>query len=326
MATDGFASRINGVEYAAVDERRMDSALLMPGPASSPFSARSGRRVNGSGLTVSVGGSPEAWTVSPGAGVIYDPAYASQGAWRFEIPSAVSANLPARPGVGQSRIDLIVARIYDPGALGSGSAEVKIERVNGVSGASPSAPSMPALSIELARLLVPASGTITITQSARRTVAAGGVLPVATTTEMDQLETDGIAYRGLVVDNAQTNALYRYDGTDWKALAEVGGDVQSLTVNANWTATGFGVAVEGKRAYLTGYLNRTNAGTFGDWANVCQLPAGTFPGHDVYPQLAPPRTGTTTVGMKITAAGVLQVYMSAYNSTLLPLEGANWRL
>lgn len=233
MATDGFASRINGVEYAAVDERRMDSALLMPGPVSAPFSGRSGRRVNGAGLTVSVGGGPEAWTVSPGAGVIYDPAYASQGAWRFEIPSAVSANLPARPGVGQSRIDLIVARIYDPGALGSGLAEVKIERVNGASGASPSAPSLPALSVELGRLLVPASGTITVTQSTRRTVTAGGVLPVATTAERTQLVTDGIAYPGLTIFNEQTKRQEVYGGSGWVAQSQ---EIDSRSGSAFWGA------------------------------------------------------------------------------------------
>lgn len=215
MATDGYANRINGVDYNAVDERRFDAPLLMPGPTSAPFSAKAGRRVNGAGLVVSVGGSPEAWTVTQGAGVIYDSAYASQGAWRFEIPNSVSANMPARPGAGTSRIDLIVARIYDTVAIGSGPAEVKVERVNGTAGSTPSAPSLPALSVELARLTVPASGTITVTQSTERTVAAGGILPVPTVAARDKLKTDGIAYEGLYVDVASTDSLERYDGTNW---------------------------------------------------------------------------------------------------------------
>lgn len=276
MATDGFASRINGVEYAAVDERRMDSALLMPGPVSAPFSARPGRRVNGAGLTVSVGGGPEAWTVSTGAGVIYDPAYASQGAWRFEIPSAVSANLPARPGVGQSRIDLIVARIYDPGALGSGLAEVKIERVNGASGASPSAPSLPALSVELARMTVPASGTITVTPSTRRTVAAGGVLPVATTAEMEDLETDGLAYPGLTVYNLQTKSLFTYDGTEFQ------GDSGWITpsMGGGWTANA-DTAYRRKAGLVTVNLNTAKA-TYATNEVICSLPAGFRPDRTLY--------------------------------------------
>lgn len=294
MATDGFASRINGVEYAAVDERRMDSALLMPGPVSAPFSARSGRRVNGSGLTVSVGGSPEAWTVSPGAGVIFDPAYASQGAWRFEIPSAVSANLPARPGAGQSRIDLIVARIYDPGALGSGPAEVKIERVAGNSGASPSAPSLPPLSVELDRLTVPASGAITSTKSSAVTVAAGGVLPVPTTDDRTKLVTDGIAYRGLVVDDAQVGALFRYNGDGWDKLAVASASDQpwtNLTAETNWTANTGANAPKVKRV---GTRVTYSGGLFGG-------PAGST--STTLPSWARP-TATVRVAVPIGASGV----------------------
>lgn len=245
MATDGYANRINGIEYNAVDERRMNSVLLMPGgPTSAPFSARSGRRVNGAGLTVSVGGSPEAWTCTPGPGEIYESGYASQGGWAFEIPNSVSANLPARPGAGQSRIDLIVARIYDTQAIGSGPAEVKIERINGAAGAPGVAPSPPAgsITLELARLGVPAVGAITVTQSTRRTVAAGGVLPVATTAEMDALKTDNIAYAGLVVNNAQTNSLHRYDGTLWRRLVDDAFDTPwtPIALGSGWSGFGNG--------------------------------------------------------------------------------------
>jgi hypothetical protein len=241
MVTDGYANRLNGVDYNAVDERRFGAASLMPGgPTSAPFSAKAGRRVNGAGLTVSVGGSPEAWTCTAGAGVVYDSAYASQGAYRFEIPNSVSANLPARPGAGQTRTDLIVARIYDAQALGSGATEVRIERVAGTPGTPGAVPTLPALSVEVARLTVPDSGSITVTQSTERTVAAGGVLPVATTAAMDKLKTDGVAYRDLVVGNAQTNSLYRYDGTNFIQIKDAASDTDwtALNLGGGWGAFG----------------------------------------------------------------------------------------
>lgn len=246
MVSDGTVSWIDGPDlYDAADLRRLDSLLLMPGgPTSQPFAVKEGHRVNGAGLQVSVGGSPESWTVTPGPCVVTDPAYSGQGGWRVEIPNTKTGTIGARPGAGQSRIDLIVARVYDATAIGSGPAEVKIERLPGTPGSSPVAPTPPAGSItyEIARLAVPASGSITITQSVERTVAAGGILPVPTTAAMDKLETDGIAYRGLVVDNAQTDALHRFDGTDWKQLAvveDLASDDQpwtTLTAATGWTA------------------------------------------------------------------------------------------
>ncbi len=213
MATDGYAHRWNGVEYNASAERLMGSVLLMPGSASA-FSARGGRRVNGAGLAVSVGGSPEQVSVTAGAGVIFDSGSASNGPWLFEIDSTKTLSLPARPSTGQSRIDLVVARVYDSDT-GLGSAkELKVERVAGTPSATPSEPTSPASSLILARMLVPDTGSITVTPNPVRTVAAGGVLPVSTTAVRDSLS----AYGGLVVWNEQTVRLERYDGTAWAAL------------------------------------------------------------------------------------------------------------
>lgn len=224
MATDGIVARFNSVAYSAGDERLLDSVLHGPGPASAPFSARSGRRVNGSGLQVSVGGSPEAWSVTPGAGTIFDSANAAAGGWRYAISSAKSAALPARPGSGTTRIDYLIARIYDTDVLGSGPRELKIEHVAGTAGSPGTPPDMTSrpLSHILATLTVPATGPISISQSSARAVAAGGILPVATTDEMVKLKTDGIAYEGMFVDVAQVERLYRYDGTDFIAVQNQG--------------------------------------------------------------------------------------------------------
>lgn len=259
MATDGTVSRWNADSvthlpaYPASDERLLDSPELMPGPSTAPFSAKSGRRVNGAGLVVSVGGSPEAWTVTPGAGVIYDNANATAGPWKFAIPASKSANLPARPGVGLSRVDLLVARIYDVDVLGSGAREIKIEHVPGTPSASPSTPATPALSLVLATLNVPNAGAISVTQSTARVVAAGGILPVATTAERDALATAGIAYSGLVVANAQApgKRLERFDATAWTYDGKWADYTPALTglagaATARWTRIGDLITVQFK--------------------------------------------------------------------------------
>jgi hypothetical protein len=245
MVTDGTVNRWNAdpitklPQYTAADERMLISPLVMPGPVGAPFSARSGRRVNGAGLALSVGGSPEAWTVTRGPAVIYDPGFPGSGGWPVALPNDKTEAIGARPGAGLSRVDLIVARIYDGDVIGSGPRELKIERVAGdPSNSTPEPKALPALSFEIGRLVVPNSGAITVTQSTARTVAAGGVLPVATTAERDKLKTDGIAYRGLVVDNAQANRLERYDGTNFKPVP----DDLDVCLGAFW-GSGFDPAI-----------------------------------------------------------------------------------
>lgn len=211
---DGYASRHNQVAYPAADERRLLAPLLMP--ATGAFSARAGRRVDGAGLAVSVGGSPEGFTVSAGAGVIFSPEYATGGPWLFEIPTDVTRQLPARPGSGLTRIDLIVARIYDADSSVGATRETAIERIGGTPSASPSAPTAPALSLILATLTVPASGSITVTATTERAVAAGGVLPVATTSARNAMT----PWRGLVVHNGQTSRLEVYDGSTWQTVTQ----------------------------------------------------------------------------------------------------------
>lgn len=254
MATDGAVNRHNSVAYTAQQERRLATSRLMPGPASEPFSGRSGRPVNGAGLAVSVDSTGAGtYTVTAGAGVIYDSAYATQGAWEFEIDTSIGpVSFPARPAGGTSRVDLIIARIYDQDISVGAVREVKIERVNGTASASPSAPSMPFLSLLLATVLVPSSGTISVTANPVVTTAAGGILPVATTAERNALVTAGIAYRGLVIDNAQTGSLERFNGTAWTQLQEVdyAAPVTVSTYGSGFAATAEGSAYSRKSGWV----------------------------------------------------------------------------
>src|SRR5438128_12693450 len=100
---DGIARRFNTVSYDAADERALDGVLATPGGT---LLSRPGKRP-GTGLTVSVGGSPEAATVTTGSGIITDTT--GGGSYQFAITAAQTRNFAARPSAGTSRIDVLVA-------------------------------------------------------------------------------------------------------------------------------------------------------------------------------------------------------------------------
>lgn len=208
MATDGPVSRFNGVDYSGSDERFLHAGLLQRA-GSNAFSARTGRRPGSepptvSGLTV---------TVPADGGVIYDPSLGG-GPWLWAIPSAKQLTLAERPGVGTSRRDVIVARINDV----AGQREVKYEIREGQASGSPSKPTLLPLSCEIAEIKVPASGPLEVIASTIRTVASGGVLPVATDLEREALPAP---HSGLTVFNEQTGRLETRRGDGWVAAGEV---------------------------------------------------------------------------------------------------------
>lgn len=215
MVSDGYARRWNGVQYDGAQERRLDSVMVAPG-GTGPFSGLPGKRVNGAGLVVSVAGTPEQVSVTAGGGVIVD-AGSDAGVWTFEIPQSVTvAGEISRPGSGQSRIDWVVARLYDTDSGLGTQKDVKLERWAGSAGSSPSDPTPPdenAVYLRLATLTVPASGTaITVAPTTDRTAAAGGVVPMSTT-RRDALAEAGALYAGFTLYNTTSKQLEVYNGS-----------------------------------------------------------------------------------------------------------------
>lgn len=325
MATDGMAGFWDGVAYPAQAERLLTSIDAMPGPVSAPFSARSGRRVNGSGLSVSVSSTGNgSVTVSPGPGQVYSSAHAGHGRWSFYIPNSVGPlTLGARPATGQTRVDLVVAQLYDSG-IGVGAVkEVKIEVVPGQAGVSASAPAVPALSMLLDTLTVPATGAISHTQSTDVVVAAGGVLPVQTAAEKNKLKTDGVAYRGLVVDDAQAGALFRYNGDGWDELAVVGdpapGDQPwtTLTAATGWTAgTGTNKPQVKRVGTRITYKGSLFGGTAGSTATT--VPDWARPSSDLGTIRVTATSASNTVGfVRVHANGAFQPSVSLDAETMI---------
>lgn len=215
---DGVALWFNQDSYDAATLRQLFAGMLAPTDQLLP---RPGKRP-GPGLEVTVGGTPESAVVQPGPCVIVDGTTTS---YMVTVPTVASKPLAARPASGQSRVDAVIARVYDADVHGSTSLrEVDIEVVTGApSSGIPTPPTLPAGALRLALLTVPASGAVAVTSLVQRTTAAGGVVPVASQAERDALT----AYDGLLV--------YREDLGGWEGRS---GGVWGLVRNASdvsWT-------------------------------------------------------------------------------------------
>ncbi|TSD68139.1 hypothetical protein [Aeromicrobium piscarium] len=311
--TDGPVMRLNQIEYSASDERLMFSALLAPA-GSTGFSARSGKRP-GAGLGASVSGTTV--TVQPGAGVIYDPAYSASGPYLFALPALKTISLGDRPGSGQRRIDLTVARVYDePGT--SGRRELVIERVEGQPSSTPVRPALPPLSLEIAAAEVPASGAVSLTVSGVRTVAAGGVLPVATTAMRDALPSP---YPGLTVYVEAADQLCSWSGSRWRTYAAVESGVFTVAaqwwnaVDLGWQTVGGLTTLSGRIQALTGSISADQTATL----NGIPTPTRAWEG-----LLRNGNAGALSASMSTSRVITINGKITSYNSAWINLDGLTY--
>ncbi|SDJ74395.1 hypothetical protein [Streptomyces indicus] len=138
-----------------------------------------------------------------------------QGAYPVAI-TAPEALVFADGDPANSRIDLVVLRIYDTAYDSSGQTLATVEIIPGTPGAAPTPPPTPAGALALYRVQVAAglsagSGGIDFpaatTDVRRYTTAVGGITPYSV----------GGAYRGQYRDTG--TGLQRFTGTTWSGLA-----------------------------------------------------------------------------------------------------------
>lgn len=211
---DGIALRLDdpgnaSAQYDASDDRDGFTGLMMAGGAG--IAVRAGRRPGT--LSVTVGGSPESVSVPPLCGVVTDP---DGGAYLFATNVTVGKTLATRPASGTSRIDIVVARVYDADVHPADTTkrELDIEVLTGTAGASPSEPTIPNGALRIATLTVPASGSVTVSVNGPRHVSAGGILPVSNQSARDSLT----AYDGLMVYREDTDVFEGYFAGAWKTI------------------------------------------------------------------------------------------------------------
>lgn len=167
--------------YTAAELRQaMALALMYDGRA---MGARQGVRPGGDQLAVSLDGATI--TVAPGVCCV-DPGLSTpQGPYWVAIPTAEHHELdPAH--ATNPRKDIVVVRVYDDSEDSSGLRLARSEYIPGTPDPSPSEPATPTGAIRIATIDVPASGggAPAVTDRRPYTVAAGGILPVASDAEL----------------------------------------------------------------------------------------------------------------------------------------------
>lgn len=186
-------------------------------------------------------------SVNVAAGEAYVPGSESGGQGVYFCINDATKNLAisTAPGTGQSRIDLVVARVQD--SFYSGASDVwALAVIAGTPSASPSAPAAPANSITLAQVLVGAnvtsitSGNIT---DKRYYAGIGGVILCTTTTRPNS----ALVPKGQIIFEDDTDTLRFWTGAAWQLLQNSTGRAtvvgSRLYTGSNVTSTGSEVAL-----------------------------------------------------------------------------------
>jgi hypothetical protein len=230
---DGFALRIDNLAYGSAAERLMDAVGWMQG--SSLILPRAGVKA-GAPVTLAVLTGPDRVTVPAHGGTLLSTPASGSTSYRYVIPTAATKSFAARPSAGTSRIDLIVARVYDATAdVSTALKELDVEIILGTAAASPSAPPQPNGTLLLGQATVPNSAAIVITKPPPRTVATGGIVPVADAADLATL----VPYDGMVAFQEDTDVFYGRANGAWVAFSTgAGPHFRGTILTATPQATG----------------------------------------------------------------------------------------
>lgn len=209
--------------------RMLRQALMAPlaggATAARPLGGRSGVRPGTPTNTVTA--TSTLWTVKPHAGMLDLETAAEAGVYGYAIDANVTGAVTAANATNP-RVDIVYVQLDDPAESdGSSAPAVTPKYLAGTAAASPAPPITPARSMVLAQINVPASGggAPSVTWVAPYAVAAGGIIPVRTTTERDQLNAQANADAPIYADVA--GSLQRGNGTDWIPVS--GGPLAQVT-------------------------------------------------------------------------------------------------
>ncbi|MBV7697002.1 hypothetical protein [Streptomyces sp. TRM70350] len=257
---------------AETGQTREDTRLTQLGATtpSNPIQVRSGilpgsydgqYRVSGFWME-GAGGTMQA-TVHEGRAVIQ--ADSNQGAYPVTLPETLSLTF-ADGDASNSRVDLVVLRVYDDLYDDSGFTKAAVEIIRGTPAVTPADPALPDIALPIYRVTVRAgtsAGTGGINwnddvEDLRTSVVAiGGILPAYG-------DTGNGAYPGQYRDSG--GSLQRWDGSAWVAYpSALGGIAPAGTVTtASYTGQ--------YRDSSAGVLQRWNGSA---WVSYQQVPAWT---------------------------------------------------
>lgn len=264
FATDGTVS-VDAAEAVNTGKqlRQALGGLFYKGRAASPDTGRFGARpgiipnnstneLSISGFTVTVNDTN--CTLNPVAGGTTGGPYLCAIPGTALTVTAAHATLP--------RKDIVIARMRDTQEDSTGFILADAYILDGTAAGVPVAPNAPSGECYWATIDVPAQGggNPTLTYDPEYTVAAGGILPVATTAKLPA------AWRreGVYADQADTDALMRFSGSAWQAVAtKTNNDYVQLLTG--------GAAVTGPTTYtpvVTGQGTATFSTLTGRWMQI----------------------------------------------------------
>ncbi|NAE18058.1 hypothetical protein [Enterococcus hirae] len=220
--------------------------------------------------------------IAPGVAYINGDDAVDQGAYRARSSAVQSLTIPAAPA-SNTRIDLVVARVYDAVVLGGAKHGAFLEVVQGVAATSPVVPPAPATSIPLASVTVPA-GTTQITAARiadlRTALTPGAALAVAaraiSTADIAALPSP---LTGQVVFDTTKQQLQVRGATGWQPATDqvvfVSTSIAAPAITATGTATytiPLGVALRTARVVLGSGSTSSDGGQPGAHLDIMDAP------------------------------------------------------
>lgn len=207
------------------DARLMDKARFV---RNSDGTTRTGVLSDGSTLVTALA----SMNVQVAAGEFVLSKGAADGAVVLANDGGTNVAISAAP-VSNSRITSIWVKHNDD-ETGDANATPVFGTTDGAAAATPVAPAIPTGALELAQLRVYSGttaangGSNTLTQTYRMTAARGGIVPFRTLADLTAWTTAMDGQVATVLNEQGGPGLYRYDGSDWRAVSSLLG-VTSVT-------------------------------------------------------------------------------------------------
>jgi hypothetical protein len=219
--------------YTAQQTRQAFSALSANGTAR-PLGAQSGIAA---GAIPVMTASSTTWSVGAGSFIIDAAFTTTQAPYLVSNDAAVTGSVTAA-NASYGRYDILYVQISDTAIDGSGSRNAQILYLAGTAASSPVAPATPARSLLLATIFVPVSGggAPTLSLNPVFTVANGGLLPVANSTNRGTLITN--PYDGMPIYRQDTNRIEIYNGSSWDTFSSNQRTGATMLLGDSWSTQG----------------------------------------------------------------------------------------
>lgn len=284
----------DGVAVTAQQERQARAAMFGGFPTR-PLGGRSGYRPGTTADTLTA--TSTTWTLKPCALHIDPGATTTQGMYGWASDANITGSVTAADATNP-RVDIVYLQISDStSGDGSGAVTYAPQYLAGTPAVTPAAPALPPRSFLLGTISVPKSGggSPTATVNPVYCVAAGGVLPVSSQSEVDALTMyDG---RAVIRLDLPGSPIQTCDGAAWwpqqlQSISPTGwgcsGDIDVSPVGAH------------KRVMGTLHVNRTG-GAFTPSAGAYTYIGGT--GTQVLPTAATGSSAPTYYMVGVVSGG-----------------------